>query len=67
MRRGTTSPAGWSDAVSGDQFPEGKYCLGYVIGLMSFTLVGPCRTPQWTSELQGKPAARIGVSGRGQG
>ena len=46
MQCGAMSTAGWSDAAYGDQSPEGTRHLGYVVGLMSSTLHGPCRILQ---------------------
>ena len=47
---------GWSDAAYRDQPTEGKYRLGYVIGLMSSTWEGPRHILQWTSKLTRKIA-----------
>ena len=44
---GTMTLVGWSNAACGDRPTTGKCRLGYVIGLMSSTLRGPCRIPQW--------------------
>ena len=41
--------AGWSDAAYGDQLATGRCRLGYVVGLMSSTLKGPCRILQRAS------------------
>ena len=59
---GTMSLAGWSDAVRGDQSAEGRCRLGYVIGLMSSALYGPCHifrrnskfTKEWTKSSLGE-------------
>ena len=45
---------GLSDAALGDQFSMGKCRLGYVIGIMSSNLCGPCHLVQWTSKLTRK-------------
>ena len=42
IRCGAMSLAGWSDAANGDQSEDGKCRRGFVIGLMSSTLNGPC-------------------------
>ena len=47
---GSMTMVGWSDAAYGDQSTEGKCRLGYVIGLASSTLKGPCHILQWTSK-----------------
>ena len=39
-----------------DQRTEGKCRLGYVIGLMSSTLTGPCHVFRWTSKFFGGTA-----------
>ena len=46
--------AGWSDAMYGDQAILTKCRLGYVIGLMSSTLRGPCYIIQWPSKFARK-------------
>ena len=48
MIYGAASPAGWSDAAYGDQSPEGRSRLGYVISLITCTLSDPCLIPGWT-------------------
>ena len=50
VHRGTTAPAGWPHAAYGYQSTEGKCRLGYVVGLMSSTLKGPCHISQPTSK-----------------
>ena len=40
---GSMTLVGWPDAAYGGQWAEGTCRLGYVIGLMSSTLKGPCR------------------------
>ena len=45
---------GWPDATYGDQSTKGECRLGYVIGLMSSSLKGPCRILQWTSKFTRK-------------
>ena len=47
---GAMSSAGWSDAAYGSQSTGGKCRLGYVIGLMSSTLEGPCHNLRWPSK-----------------
>ena len=49
---------GWSDAAYGDQSSKGKCRLGYVIGLMSSNLCGPCQLIRWTSKFTRKLAKR---------
>ena len=56
MQGGTMTLAGWSDAACGDQSSLGKCHLGYVIGLMSPTLRGPCHFIQWASKFTRKSA-----------
>ena len=46
--------AGWSDAAYEDQSSMGKCRLGYVIGLMSPNLRGPCHIIHWTSKFTRK-------------
>ena len=46
--------AGRSDAAYGDQSTGGRCRLGYVTGLMSSTLKGPCRILQWASRFTRK-------------
>ena len=41
---------GWSEAAYGDQSSLGKCRLGYVIGLTSSDLCGPCHLIQWASK-----------------
>ena len=50
MHSGTMSIVGWSDAAYGDLTKTGKCRLGYLIGLMSSALSGPCHVIQWTSK-----------------
>ena len=45
---------GWSDAAYGRLSEEGKCRLGYMIGLMSSSLSGPCHVLQWTSKFTRK-------------
>ena len=47
---GSMSLVGWSDAAYGNQSTEETCHLGYVIGLMSPNLKGPCHSSQWTSK-----------------
>ena len=49
VQSGSTSLAGWSDAAWRDQLAEGRRRLGYVIGVTSSTLSGPCHISQWTT------------------
>ena len=49
---------GWSDAAYGGQSTEGKCRFGYVIGLTSSTLKGPCRILLRTSKIARKMAKR---------
>ena len=42
--------AGVSDEAHGDQSTTGKCRPGFVIGLISSTLRGPCRIFQWAAE-----------------
>ena len=51
---GTTSLVGWSDADFGDLPQNGKCRVGYLIGLTSSPLTGPCRVLRWTSEFTRK-------------
>ena len=51
---GKKSLSAWSDAPSGDQSAGGKYCLGYVIGLMSLSLSGPFHILPRTSKFSRK-------------
>ena len=51
---GIMTPVGRPAAAYGDQSTAGKCRLGYVIGLMSFTLRGPRHIIQWTSEFARK-------------
>ena len=46
--------AAWSDAAYVDQSSMGKCRLGYVIGLMSPNLYGPCHIIHWTSKFTRK-------------
>ena len=46
--------AGWSDAAYGNTTCMGKCRLGYVIGVMSSNLSGPCHIIQWTSKFTRK-------------
>ena len=46
--------AGWSDAAYGEQSSLGKCRLGYVIGLMSSNLCGPCHIIHWSSKFTQK-------------
>ena len=54
MHSGTMSIVGWSDAAYGDLTKTGKCRLGYLIGLMSSALSGPCHVIQWTSKFTRK-------------
>ena len=45
---------GWSDAAYGRLSEEGRCRLGYIIGLMSSSLSGPCHVLQWTSKFTRK-------------
>ena len=47
--------AGWLGAVYGSQSAEGNCRIGYVIGLMSSSLSGPCHVLQWASKFTWKP------------
>ena len=48
------SLVGWSDAAYGRLSEEGRCRLGYIIGLMSSSLSGPCHVLQWTSKFTRK-------------
>ena len=54
MHGGAMSLVGWSDAAYGDLTKNGKCRLGYLIGLMSSALSGPCHVLQWTSKFTRK-------------
>ena len=56
MRCEATSLVGRADAAYGDQSTHGKCRLGYVVGLTSSTLRGPCHIIQWTSKFTRKMA-----------
>ena len=55
MHGNSPSLAGWSDAAYGDLSQNGKCRLGYLIGIMSSSLTGPCHVLQWTSKFTRKP------------
>ena len=46
--------AGWSDAAYGTTTRMGKCRLGYLIGVTSTNLCGPCHIIQWTSKFTRK-------------
>ena len=54
MHGGTLSLVGWSDAAYGDLSQNGRCRLGYLIGIMSSSLSGPCHVLQWTSKFTRK-------------
>ena len=45
---------GWSDAAYGDTSCLGRSRLGYIIGIISSNLCGPCHIIQWTSRFTRK-------------
>ena len=49
---------GWSDAAYGDLSQNGKCRLGYLIGIMSSSLTGPCHVLHWASKFTRKIAMR---------
>ena len=50
IHEGTRMPAGRSHAAFGPHGLDGRCRLGYIIGLMTSTLIGPVHLPQWTSK-----------------
>ena len=54
MHGGAMSLVGWSDAAYGDLTKTGKCRLGYLIGLMSPSLNGPCHVLRRTSKFTRK-------------
>ena len=54
LRTGTLSLAGWSDAAYGDLSRNGKCRLGFLVGIMSSSLTGPCHVLQWASKFTRK-------------
>ena len=54
MHRGTLSPVGWSDAAYNDLSQSGKCRLGYLTGITSSSLSGPCYVLRWTSKFTRK-------------
>ena len=50
IHSGAMTLAGWSNAALWDQSSLGKCRRGYVIGLMSSALSGPCHISHWASE-----------------
>ena len=58
VRRGALSLVGRSDAAYGDLSQDGKCRLGYLIGIMSSSLSGPCHVLQWTSKFTRKLVVR---------
>ena len=51
---GAMALVGWSDAAYGNTTCVGKCRLGYLIGVMSSNLCGPCHIIQWTSKFTRK-------------
>ena len=49
---------GWSDAAYGRLSEEGRCRLGYIIGLTSSSLSGPCHAPRRTSKFTRKLVKR---------
>ena len=54
MHKGALTLVGWSDAAYGKLSEDGRCRLGYIIGLMSSSLSGPCHILQWTSKFTRK-------------
>ena len=54
LHKGTLTLVGWSDAAYGKLSEDGRCRLGYIIGLMSSSLSGPCHVLQWTSKFTRK-------------
>ena len=54
IRPGSLTLVGWSDAAYGGLSEGGRCRLGYVVGLMSSSLSGPCHILQWTSKITRK-------------
>ena len=54
LQEGTLTLAGWSDATYGDLSQNGKCRLGYLIGITSSSLTGPCHVLHWTSKFTRK-------------
>ena len=54
VRSSTLSLVGWSDAAYGDRSQNGKCRLGYLIGIMSSFLSGPCHVLPWASKFTRK-------------
>ena len=54
LHRGSLTLVGWSDAAYGKLSEDGRCRLGYIIGLMSSSLSGPCHVLQWTSKFTRK-------------
>ena len=52
LRGGTLTLAGWSDAAYGDLSQNEKCRLGYLIGIMSSSLTGPCHVSHLTCQEQ---------------
>lgn len=59
IHNGTMSLVGWSDAAFGGQPSLGKCRLGFVTGIMSSTLSGPCYIIQWTPKFPREIAKSI--------
>ena len=54
LHKGTLTLVGWSDAAYGKLSEDGRCRLGYIIGLMSSSLSGPCHVLRWTSKFTRK-------------
>ena len=54
IHEGTMMLVGWSDASFGAHLQDGRWCSGYIIGLMSSALTGPAHILQWASKFTRK-------------
>ena len=59
IRGNAMTLVGWSDAAYGDSSCLGRSRLGYIIGIISSNLCGPCHIIQWTSRFTRKTVKSI--------